>query len=211
MLESQLVRLTAILAGIEIITLVFFFFSMRANIKAANAAKTAADAATKGARTAELAFYTATRPWVLISDFEMGPDDRGPVITYKIYNSGTTPALLYGMEIRAEASAFPPMNNPVSLEQVATRVIAIHVPPHSDVTRGFVAQEFVPTSLSSEDWRAIQTGRKWLYCYGLIKYRGPMEKLWIYDTGFGVWHQGDCSRIKISMESLTDPQINYVR
>src|SRR5690242_18509122 len=43
-LENQLVRLTAVLAGIEIITLVFFFFSMRANIKAANAAKTAADA-----------------------------------------------------------------------------------------------------------------------------------------------------------------------
>jgi hypothetical protein len=43
-LEHQLVCLTAILAGIEVITLVLFFFSMRASIKAANASGASARA-----------------------------------------------------------------------------------------------------------------------------------------------------------------------
>jgi hypothetical protein len=201
--------INGILALATLVLAIVGICQARAATAGARAAQASADAAKDNARTAERAFYTTSRPWVLVSDFEIGPSVLGPVITYKIYNAGPTPAILSGVVIRADVSTLQPTLYHEYLEPTATRVIAIHVPPHSDATNGFFLQEFRPT-VSDANRRDMQTGAKWLYCYGLVRYRGPMNKEWLYETGFGYSHQGDCSSFPVKMQPMIDPKVNYV-
>ena len=181
-----------------------------ANLKAISLAKQSADAASKNAETAELAFYTTTRPWVLVSDFKIGLYDSGPTVTYKVYNAGPLPALLHGIEIVAEASAIDPLRYSEHLPPVVTRVIAIHVPPHTDTNNGFIIQDFRP-SLTHAEWHEIRAGNKWLYCYGLVRYLGPLNELWLYTTGFGAWHQGEWAVTPVAMSPMLDRKVNYLK
>jgi hypothetical protein len=181
------------------------------NWKATNIANKGADAAKENARTAEIAFYTTTRPWVLVSDFQIGPYDVGPTVTYKIYNTGPLPALLHGLQIVGHASALEPDQYDRSIDPLdLARSVAIHVPPQTSAKEGFLTQSFSP-SLPQADWDDIRVGSKWLYVYGRVTYLGPLNEIWFYYTGFGFWHQGEWAAAKVEMKPMISTKINYVK
>jgi hypothetical protein len=86
-LEHQLVCFNAILAGIEVITLLFFFFTMRANIRAANAASESTRIASKQLGIAYRAAINIED--VKFKDFVIGGQFR---VSYTVHNTGRVAA-----------------------------------------------------------------------------------------------------------------------
>jgi hypothetical protein len=182
--------------------------ALRISNSAARAARESADAASKNARTAELAFYTSTRPWVIVSDFTV---TAGRMIYYRIYNAGPTPAIVTGIYIHSMASPVEPDRNAIDPSLEATERIAIPIPPNTSRTEGFNLRMFKP-EIAKADWDQIEKNEKFLYCYGFIKYIGPLDKDFIYDTGFGAWHQGLLHLANgHAMEPLAGYKINFFR
>jgi hypothetical protein len=209
--EENLVCLTAGLALINALVMAIYFVTMLASIRATKAAKQSADAAKHSADTAEFAFYTTTRPWVLVSDLEIGPSNSGPIVTYKVYNTGPSPALFHGLQIVGHVSSIDPDRYDKSLDVlVMTRAVAIHVPPHTSAKEGYLTRCFTP-SLTQMDRDDIRSGKKWLYVYGRVTYLGPLNEIYFYYTGFGSWHQGEWSSINAKMQPMISTKINYFK
>lgn len=98
-LEQSLVCLTAILAGIEVLTLVIFVFTMFANIKAANAAKVGADAAKQSADSTKSSadavvsqMRLLTRPKIEVSADTLIPENTTVTVHFTAVNAGHTDA-----------------------------------------------------------------------------------------------------------------------
>jgi hypothetical protein len=197
--------------GILGVTLLYTVISLgllAATKGALREATESANAAVKSARTTELAFYTSSRPWVIVSDFIITP---GRMIYYKVYNAGPTPALIIGISIHSKTSEITPDTDWLEPSIEVTQRIAIPIPPHTSRTDGFTFKMFKP-EIAKTDWERIANNEKFLYCYGFIRYIGPLNKDWFYDTGFGAWHQGTLHLAKgHPMEPLTGHKINFFR
>lgn len=209
--EERLVCLTAGLAVINALVMAIYFVTMLASIRATKATKLSGDAAKKAADTAQLAYWANYRPWVIVGAIQIGPGfGTGPIITFKIYNAGIVPGVLSGQEVRVIASEMQPDNEWIEPEVMFARRIAIAIPPNGSENVGFINREYKP-DLSAQDWESIFQGRKWLYFYGMIHYRGTTsDPVPFYETGFGAWFQGGID-FPLAMQPMTSTKITYFR
>ena len=94
-LENNLVDLTAILAIVEVVMLVIYFSTMRANIEAANAAK-------ESANTARESLEISQRAHVSIEDIHLSRGSQW--VDYRLRNSGHLPATSVNVKLELEAT-----------------------------------------------------------------------------------------------------------
>jgi hypothetical protein len=194
-LEYELVILTAVLAGIEVVTFIVFFFTMLASIRAANAAKASAEAAKESVDTAgETLKQTKAnnaidqRAYVYLSSVRVKrypPNKVG--ITYPIFNAGKTPAVLIGEYSRADVFAVRKYPEPYKRAETVFEKRSVVVPPTSSDSQAALNPTYW-LDLMDEEIEAISKEESQIVFHGIIRYLDIFGN-W-HDTGFGVAYSG---------------------
>ena len=193
-LEHQLVCLTAALAIVEVITLFVYFFTMLANIRAANAAKASADAAKASADAANASLHVY-RPFLSVQILEPNPQIAYSIdwipssFRINILNDGIGPADI--LRYHMEAQVFPwDGNEPIpEYERInSLTLVQSVVPPGSErvIPRTDVPRRF---DVTPRDFAEMRAGTMRLGLHGIVIYRGgPAQEYW---TRFFWWYLVD--------------------
>lgn len=193
-LEHQLVCLTAILAGIEVVTLVLFFFSMRASIKAANASGSSARAADASLHVYR-PFLVTLSARVQVADL----DSFQTSITYTsqdpakfwitIRNDGIGPADILGVQMRMEVFPYFSGNNEPDPQYISDEDCPV-LPSilRAGSERRLIndsTPQWIEAPITAEQHQEILDRKKGIGLHGRIFYRGGPDK--IYCTRFFWW------------------------
>jgi hypothetical protein len=184
-LEQRLVILTAILALIEVITLFIFVGTMIANIRAANAAKTAAQATEASTKIAGQTMAIGQRGYLYLSGIRFDRIEPSTVwITYPIYNAGQTPATFTGEFVRANVYPVGIYPDPIKRGEVATTKKSVVVPP-AQIDADFAGiKGHYSLELTDDEIEGIEKGKSQIVFHGFVRYTDIFGQ-W-HDTGFGV-------------------------
>lgn len=174
-LEGKLVRLTAVLALIEIGTAVIFWFSLNAAIRAAKAAEGVL-------RESQKANAISLRAYLYISAVRLRRSGSQIKIAYPVWNAGKTPALYIGERVRFEVIDSIESVVPLKPHEEGIVKIPLVIPPvGNELTRiGPIYTVVVP----DEDIANVERGEAVIVFHGFIRYEDISGLP--HDTGFGV-------------------------
>jgi len=187
-IDSELVRLTAVLAIINFLTMLVFYFAMRASVKAANAADVSANAA----KTTADAALRSDRPVLVVEKFiphniypreGLPESERTTVVGFWIRNCGKGPAL--SVELAGLLTLKNELPYPASIG--ACRPITIRdtvIPSGGDLeVRALYLLNEVESAITQKEINAIESGQIKLFIYGIVHYRDIHRGR--YTTWFG--------------------------
>lgn len=162
----------------------------KAGTIAANAAKTAAEAAEKNTTVSERTMIIDQRAYLYLSGIRlMLLDDSNIELTYPILNAGKTPAKYTGEFTRANIYPYQHYPDPINRGSVVTIKKGVVVAPALTDESAVKGKYYLV--VTPEEIAAIERREVWIIFHGFIRYEDIFGQ--VSDTGFGVAYTGQLS------------------